>query len=408
MILEDRLNQLSVGADKVKMLSKWNIIKEDTEAKLKTVCGYFPHFSKHDVSHSIVIATHIGNLLGEDRVNKLSYSDILIMLMCFYKHDIGMALEYEEVYKRFHEDSFNDTLKKYLDDKTSDLHNVAKRLQNFGGHFKDNDYESSIDVYNDVILLIEDIYRSDHAQRSAEAVMNDSFLGNAVHNRIQKIIADICAVHQKSIEEILKLEYKENGLFGDYFHPRFIAAMLCLGDLLDLDTDRFDEIMIKASTPFPHLSKLHLEKHKSVCHFLVSFNNIELRADTKTIEVYRVFRKWVDWMQEACDYIAIHWSEISPDDFGNAPRITKCDLLLNGNTKWLPFANTRYQISSKRMFELLQGSGIYRNKFVCIREIIQNAVDATLLRLFNEKELSKEDPSILEKLKEINWDDYKI
>ncbi len=408
MVFEERLHQLSVGTEKENMYSQWKTIKNETESRLKTVSNYFPHFSKHDGSHSQAIATYIGNLLGEDRINKLSYSDILIMLLSFYKHDIGMALEYEEIHSYFQHSNFKDTLAKYANDQTSDLYEKAKRLQRFGGVIEAKDYETSIDVYNDVILVIEDLYRSEHAVRSANAIRDDSFLENTLHSRCQRILADICETHQKKISDIEKLQWKENGLFGDYFHPRFISAMLCLGDLLDLDTDRFDEIMMKASTPFPHLSKVHLEKHKSVRHFLVDRNIIEVSADTDDIEVYRVMRKWMDWMQEACDYIALHWSEIAPDDFGNAPRIAKCELLLHGNTKWLPFSNMKYEVSSKRMFELLQGSKIYDNKFVCIREIIQNSVDATLLRIFSEGILSGNDKSVLHQLETIKWDDYKI
>lgn len=109
-----------------------------------------------------------------------------------------------------------------------------------------------------------------------------------------------------------------------------------------------------------------------------------------------------------CDYIALHWSEIAPDDFGNAPRIAKCELLLHGNTKWLPFSNMKFEVSGKRMFELLQGSKIYNSRFVCIREIIQNAVDATLLRLFNEDILSGNSDSLLEQFLTLRLDDYKI
>jgi len=408
MLLEDTLHQLSDDADKQNMYSHWIMIKNETESKLKTVCNYFPHFSKHDGSHSQTIATYIGNLLGEDRINKLSYSDILMMLLSFYKHDVGMALEYEDIYNCFISPTFKETLDKYTKDKTSDLYDAAVRLQRFGGVIGAKDYETSIDVYNDVILVIEDIYRSEHAKRSADAIINDNFLESVLHIRCQRILAEICEVHQKSIVDIIKLPRKENGLFGDYFHPRFIGAMLCLGDLLDLDTDRFDEIMMKASTPFPRLSKLHLEKHKSIHHFLVDKNIIEVSTNTDDIEVYRIMRKWMDWMQEACDYIALHWSEIAPDDFGNAPRISKCELLLHGDKKWIPFANVKYEVPNKKMFELLQGGNIYNSKFVCIREIIQNAVDATLLRLFNEEILSGDDKSILQQLESLNWDDYEI
>lgn len=220
-----------------------------------------------------------------------------MMLLSFYKHDIGMALEYKEIYDRFRSPEFKSTLNIYAGDKTSDLYEPAIRLQKFGGSFTVKDDEASIDVFNDIILVIENLYRPGHAKRSADAIKNDSHLERTLHSRCQKILADICEVHQSKISDIEKLQWKENGFFGDHFHPRFISAMLCLGDLLDLDTDRFDEIMMKASTPFPHLSKLHLEKHKSVSHFLVDKNVIEVSADMDNIEVYRIMRKWMDWMQ---------------------------------------------------------------------------------------------------------------
>lgn len=261
MLLEDRLHQLSVGPEKEKMYSQWIVIKERAEEKLNTVSTYFPHFSKHDGTHAQTIATQVGNLLGEDRVNLLSYSDLLLLLLSFYHHDIGMALDYETVYQYFHEENFQDALNKYANNPTSDLHDAACRLQRFGMS-RAQDYASSIDVYNDVILIIEDVYRSEHASRSAAAVMDDSFLEHILHARCLRILSDICAVHQKPISELATLSKKENGFFGDYFHPRLVGALLCLGDLLDLDTDRFDEIAMRASTPFPHLSKLHLSKHK--------------------------------------------------------------------------------------------------------------------------------------------------
>lgn len=407
MLLENRLRQLSADKEKEKMFSQLNILKDQAESKLNTVFGHFPHFSKHDITHSQVIATHIGNLLGEDRVNKLSYSDLFIMLLSFYYHDIGMALEYEEIYKYFHEPTFQTTLDIYIKDPTSDLHDVACRLHEFS-IAGTNNYETAIDVYNDVILIIEDTYRTNHAQRSADEVMKDAFLKEFLHERCQKILSDICAIHQKSIAAISDLQTKENGFFGDYFHPRLIGAMLCLGDLLDLDTDRFDEIYLRSSSPMPSTSKLHLAKHKSVYHFLVDEGNIEIGADMNQIEAYRVMRKWINWIQETCDYLALHWSEIAPENFGNAPKITKCELLLNGNTKWLEFSHTRYEVSDKRMFEILKGSGIYKNKFVCIREIIQNAVDATLLRLFEDETLSGDEDSILNQVTALHWENYKI
>ena len=51
---------------------------------------------------------------------------------------------------------------------------------------------------------------------------------------------------KEDIRNIDMLYYEENGLFHqDYVHPRFIAGMLCLGDLLDMDTNRFNKYLSK-------------------------------------------------------------------------------------------------------------------------------------------------------------------
>ena len=107
-------------------------------------------------------------------------------------------------------------------------------------------------------------------------------------------------------------------------------------------------------------------------------------------------REWVDWIEKTCDFLAKNWMEIAPREFGTAPYIKRNELLLNSNKKWLQFANTKFEIPTKRALDILKGSRIYRNKFVCIREIIQNGIDATLLRIFRDKIVRDSEDEVLE------------
>lgn len=405
-ILKILNNKIDLNDEEQK--SKFNllmiIISEATQ-KLETSARYFPHFSKHDITHSNRIENEICNLIGEERLRSLSCSDLIMMLLCFNLHDVGMALEYKEIYEGFS----SDDMKKYISENAlndkSPIQDVCKRLQSFNKI--ENNYEKSIDVYNDIILIIEEKNRSIHAKNSKEYIETDENIKKCVGIRCRKLLAKICELHQMPTKEILTLPYKCNGFFGDFIHPRFIASMLCLGDLLDLDTDRFDEVNIKASTPFPKLSAIHKKKHESVTHFLVNQNIIEVCSDTDDIEVHIVMRQWMDWMKELCNYLALNWGDISPNGFGVAPSIKKCVLLLNGNDNYLAFTDLKYTLSKERMYELLKGSNIYKHKFMCIREIIQNAVDATLLRLYDE-ELLDINTGIYELSKKINLSDFTI
>ena len=44
-------------------------------------------------------------------------------------------------------------------------------------------------------------------------------------------------------------------------------------------------------------------------------------------------------------------------------------------------------VDTDKAMELLRGAGIYEGAYQCIREVLQNAVDATLLRKNNDEPL---------------------
>lgn len=409
MYLLDLLKQkisLRGDVEKVCLLDSINCVIHETDERLKNANLYFPHFSKHDSSHSRTIEKEIINLLGEERLKLLSCSDLLMMLLSFHLHDIGMALEYESIYNMYCSLEVQEYIEKNAKDKRSPICSACNRLLSIDHDKAKKDYNYSIDVYNDVILVIEDYFRKDHAKRSSDYIQNNEMIVKSIGIRCCKVLAMICDLHQKNVSEIMRLNYKCNGIFDDYIHPRFIASMLCLGDLLDLDTDRFDKHTIDSVTPFPKLSKTHLKKHESITHFLVENNGIEVCSDTDDIEVHREMRQWMDWMKDICGFMALNWEAIAPGNFGNAPTIKKCELLINGNSRWIDFSNLKYTISDRRMFELMKGANIYRNKFICLREIIQNAVDATILRLYDERIISACGVDELKSFKEI--DNYRV
>lgn len=51
-------------------------------------------------------------------------------------------------------------------------------------------------------------------------------------------------------------------------------------------------------------------------------------------------------------------------------------------TKWVEFADLKFEISTKHALKLLGGTNLYRSKYVFVREVIQNAVDATMKRIY--------------------------
>ena len=60
------------------------------------------------------------------------------MLLSFYKHDIGMALEYEEIHSYFQHSNFKDALAKYANDPTSDLYETANFVVQTSAGFRES------------------------------------------------------------------------------------------------------------------------------------------------------------------------------------------------------------------------------------------------------------------------------
>ena len=203
------------------------------------------------------------------------------------------------------------------------------------------------------------------------------------------MLASIAYLHGASTNEVMdKLYQRADGWKGDYIHPRFIACMIRLGDLLDFDSDRFDEYSLALLKNIPDTSVIHKEKHSSVRHMLVSPTSIEAELNCKTDAVYRVARKWFDWLEDEVSFQSREWSNIAPEDLsGLPPMISKGNIkiLFNGLRIKPELMNLKFAMSQQKIFNILRGGGIYRDPgFVFIREMVQNAFDASNIQLCND------------------------
>lgn len=402
MKLEVRFSELSKTSVKAtEIYNTWLFIKKDITKQLDNVSVYFPHFSLHDSSHCETIISQIERILGEDRINGLSFSDIFLLLLVAYSHDLGMVLQYSEVEEYFRSEEYINDLNKHSQDENSPLYQTSKRLSviDIINDGMQKEYINSLKIYEDVLKLVEFHFRNNHANRSSEKLekyLCGKQINRVIGIRIIRLIAKICELHQMDYNHILDLQHLTNGISDDYCHPRFIAFMLCLGDLLDLDTGRFNEYYLETTTPLPNESNLHKAKHESILHYLVNTKGVEIIAECEMKDVYRILQSWVEWIDDLLKFGALNWSRLAPNDFGNSPSLIKRAISFKNNKSWIRYNNLKFSISQGRAVELLQGANIYRSKFVFLREIIQNAVDASLVQLWKKYKQLGEATSIVE------------
>lgn len=380
------------------LASIWELNKANLSDGLSTIKSIYPHFSDHGLSHTNKIIDKIQCFLGENRIKELGATDTFLLLMAGLTHDIGMILTYAMIEEEWASLDFKKKISTLSQSDDSVIAEAAKLIINYN---KTRQQEDSLiwalKVKNAVTLLTAEVFRSRHSQLSAAHISDkDDFykLASGFHaeklpKRFMDLLANIAYLHGAPSSEILELLYqKADGWKGDFIHPRFIACMIRLGDLLDFDSNRFDEYSLSTIEKIPETSVLHKEKHSSVKHVLISSNAIEAELNCQSDSVYRVARKWFDWLEDEVSFQSREWSNIAPEDLsGLPPMISKGSIriLYNGLKVSPELMNLRFTMSQEKIFNILRGGGIYRNPgFVFIREVVQNAFDASNAQLCDD------------------------
>ena len=252
---------------------------------------------------------------------------------------------------------------------------------------KQNDF--SLMMYDSVRFLMSDYFRSRHADNSLKAIANtDSVLAldlpkAIVPTRLISMMGAVCRSHTLNFNEVMSLPQVENGIATDMAHPRFVACLLRLGDILDIDNNRFSDVFMKTISEMPELSQLHKDKHLSITHLRIDSKYIEVNAKCKSPRVAKVTKDWFSWIKEEVNNQTLRWNTIVPDDIScYLPTISHLDIEIEGYDNLSTIEMPQFTIDVNKALELLQGKNFYKDPFDSIRELLQNAVDSTLLKLY--------------------------
>lgn len=452
--IEHHLERFNENEDCKFICGSWNVEKPQYVSRLKAVAQRYPYYSLHDCTHSETILRSIEYLLGEDRIKLLSPTDTWLILQCAYTHDIGMALSAKEMIKKFSEDKskYEEKLGRlcrnnqdiqqaweYIsqlieNDKSEKPYDVSAYLS---GLWEENNsskkkalrlakhnlnaswYEKSVQTTGYFALISQSLLRSEHAEESVKVLseqLDEKIYNGLIQRWFRQLSFKIGALHTGTFDEVMELPQKVNGLCGDYAHPRFVAVLLRLGDLLDLDSNRFNQAQLDVIGEPDYESFVQQIKHSAISELCVTPQKITVNAELKMNDVaawaettyagnpdtkeetdlpkklclraLKELRDWLSWLEEETKNFRVNWLEIVPEDFtGSCPILDKRNLcmLLDGKPVDEETLNLHYEITSKRATEIIEGASLYeKEKIVFIRELIQNSADATCRQLYRD------------------------
>ncbi len=342
-----------------------NLIKNATD-KLKLVRDTFPTYTLHDSEHCYNVLSKI-ELFISDELNVFTDLELFIIIISTYYHDIGMV--YDEEYKK--SIIINARFGEFLSINTD----VALRYY----------VDSKID--DDAV---EAFCRYYHADNSYDTIMemDDTLFMWESNICVKEEIAIICRSHNMDIKSL------NSPLFDtDYIYEadlKICAILLRLGDILDFDNSRTPNEIYK----YLKLNTLDSDKAKK--------GNIEWlkHLSSNGLSINKDKNMW--------QIIACPKTPLIQNDLLCFLDIIEGELLLSYNTlkacsalkqnlvfplkidrtkivnKDFIYGDYKFSISNNNLINLFMGENLYSDKYVFIRELIQNAIDTTMHRVLYE------------------------
>lgn len=378
----------------------WYQNKRWISEMLQVTLHSFPTYSRHDETHALSVLNNIEMLLGQERIAELSATDCFVLLHTVYIHDIGMCITQQDRKDIIENEQFIDMLDWLQTEGDETVKRAIECLKRTDYHCEGKEeylyqmkqlYRAKLDVYYAIVELVADYRRSEHGNKSAERLydwtMKPEKLGigfsmAGVPLRIFLAIARCAQMHTcGQFEDVKTLPQKDGGYASDYYHPRFISVLLMLGDILDMDNDRFHPMVLEFVEDFSDTSRNHYDKHRSIRKLHISPSKIEIEADCTNQNALRLVRKECDMLADTLRSAGYIWSEICPEGFrGSLPSLGEVNLYLEGKQIPEELVTAQFSISQKKAFSILEGSNLYEGRFVFLREFLQNAIDASKMQ----------------------------
>ena len=309
------------------------LIEPEVAKTLEYIKTQFPNFTEHGIQHSLRIINYVYSIMSEDLKQNISDVEIFCFIMAAFFHDMGMTLVDVE-------DKDNQRTNHHLYAYRPIKHFFEKYMQ----------------------MLVE-------------------------RRRLEKCIIFVSEAHGRSIEEL----YNDNDfrkietIEGQVLRYGLLAILLRIGDLMDLEEQRVCEFNMHMNLEYYNnpVSLVHNRRHLDDITYNYSPSKITVSVLTDDREKYKVWSQWLEYLDEEIMYANTHYLIGENSDFFRnykLPEVIKC-VKPSENAKFA-VEEIRFQVDDTGALWDIITKSVYTNEFDYIRELIQNAIDATLLKIY--------------------------
>lgn len=386
--------------------------------RTKTIIRHMGEFTLHDGDHLFRVLHLMERLIPEEIIKKLTSPELMLLIISAFFHDIGMAPDEKEVlaWKKIwdynpilenDEKPFYDDFKRFFSSRPED----EKKFNELISKGK-NSQADLIKSY-----LITEYIRQTHAERARDIIEKD--WSNKILFREADLtveLAQICYSHNEDALKLLDLD--KNLLCGSSIYAclPLVGVILRLADILDFDGKRTPSILYSHLYVRNPISVKEWNKHRAVESWEINPDLVQFSAKCTHPVIEASIHEFCTMIDHELSLANNIISTLNDFHFAksrdlhiklplkvNREKIkTKTDIK---NNPLYIFKDTKFNLSKTQVIELLMGTKLYNNPEVALRELLQNSIDACLLRKAQENKWGNlYEPKILVKYFSENGD----
>lgn len=353
----------SILAGQVELV--YNLTKET----INGISGCYDNYTMHDMNHGLRVASYMENIafgIDDDidkRANAYNGLELALLILSAILHDIGMFITSQ--------------------DKRDIKENMIKHNAN------SITFEGVLKVVSDEEEAVKEIVRLTHAARIEEFVeykfqsnqtISDILQLNGKYPYSEDVVA-ICKAHGEDYSYISSM--RKELTKGEYtYNLQYLAAILRIADLLDLDRQR-TPILWYSLVEIKGYSAEEWEKHFIIQNekkFKQHFDGkMQIYFDGKSTDakIHRKYLRFIDQLKEElerADNLLNYKNAIEKYKLFVSTKVDDCV-----QTEGFKYADLRLNLDYSSITELLMGKNIYGDSRLGLRELVQNSIDACKL-----------------------------
>lgn len=354
-------------------------------------------YTDHDLNHCFRIVQSLGQIIPSDF--SLTKHELCILLYSVLFHDLGMWTKKSESERAMQDENFLAYFKKVNGyDRISTL---------LFSNVKEDKYLGNL-LLRQVVAQYNRLHHAERTRLILSGIAVDSDLSLRIPEEYLPLVGIICAAHDWDTDDVLRSDLLDDYRLTptDYIDEnddelivdvRLLSFLLRIGDLLDLDSRRISRIIWRYLENMSVESEAHWRKHECLRFKRMNKDEITIVGDYNydrygqlATEAFHLAQQWCLYLKNEIETLqkAMRTPERYAMKSGRKLGALFLDTQGVKGTGIIFADNLSFDMNKSRIIEIL-GDEIYEDKSSFIRELIQNAIDATRTQIVDDYKTGK-------------------